>query len=889
MLTALISLALVQEQIEPTTPQVGDFLEIEGEQVAITMPEPGAPLPLGMRSVAVAGYEYLFSADGSLHTRRKVDSVEPELASGAIKFPVKILVQSRVQLLERNELGQHTTRRMTLERFQIAELKQAIGGFVALVREASGGMLEVKPYFEIDDDLVFMSIDENYQRGTPLFGKDFFDTDVAPGINQQEFAAMDGRYRGPFGSVMVIHAGLFDGITTVPTSPPATFISFAAYGDADPTIGLANLMFASFAQHASTMAERSGYPTASRETFSTDYWVDEPRAFEFNYPEQYWSALDMASVAEQREFGEGFRLTPATSSPEQLFSLPAHAGSVPNGDEPILAAGSATDRWVAWWAVPLLTAPSRTAGNFDAVAIGSQSRGRYYVLVRGADGWPTGSDADQFGVSGALEPAEVWNPAVPYGVGPISFTEEDGAHLVRDRGITRRGYVTIQRSATPLNSNGQVMTFEFRSVTRDPYLIEFRGSSGELLGSVPIVAPVLGLVDFGGPDRLSYLATPAEEWTPLNIDTSAYGSVYEVRIAVPQEERRREARGMAAVYGFRNIRWGAFQATELVIREPIEPIALTMLSEPIGEDSHEMVMTALTSVDSEREMAALSLLARALMPEAIPALEVKAASASPMTAFLASRALLYQGTPEASEALGRILEIGPFDHNRRFAGEALMILGTDGYGQKYAALAASRSWRTRRIGVEGVFSDPSPQSTIFVMGLIDDPAAPVRLAISRLADVDHTLANRRLLWLAVNDPSEQIRSETYLKLLDCSDPDIRAEALNGVRDESLVVQAAILRHIASNPKPEFRRAVQIAVIDRNPVVRAHALDAFAAMPGEVELGEIENVLSDSDPRVQMALIRLAMSKSLSLPTETLGMLNNSPDPGVREEAARLRR
>lgn len=895
MLTALIGLALFQEQVDPETPVTPaipaavDFIELAGEQVAIAIPEPGAPLPLGMRSVLVSGYEYLFRADGSLHTRRRLEVPAEVPTAGAVKFPVKILVQSRVQLLERNELGQHTTRRMTLERFQITELKEAIGGFIALVRQASGGMIEIQPYFEIDDDLVFWSIDEDFERGTPLFGEDFFVTDIAPGINQQEFAAMDGRYRGPFGSVMVVHAGLFDGVTSVPSNPPTTFISFAGYGDAAPASGLANLFFESFAQHASKLAERSGYPGSAVKSFSTNYQVDEPRTYEFDYPEQFWSKLDLSSDVTQREVGSSFGLTPATSSSEQLFRLPAHDGLVPEGDSAVLAAGSATDRWVSWWAVPLLSSPRRTAGNLEAVSIGKQASGRYYVLVRAADGWASGSDADQLGVAVVLEPAVVDEPMVPYGVGPITFREEDGAHFVRDRGITRRGYVTIQRSATPLNTTGQVMSFEFQSITRDPYQIEFLGSSGQLLGSVPLVGPVLGLVDFGGPDRLSYLSAPSGEWTLLNIDTSAYGSVYEARIVVPAEERRRESRGMEAGYGFRNIRWGNFEATELVSRETAEPTVLALLNEPIGEEFYEMVLSGLSSVDSDVEMAALSALSRVSIPGSVPILEAKAGSASPTIAYLASRSLLRQGTPEAGESLGRILEIGPFDHNRRFAGEALMELGTEGYGQKYAALAASRSWRTRRIGVEGVFSDPSPQSTIFVMGLIDDPAAPVRLAISRLADANHSLANRRLLWLAVNDPSEQIRSETYIKLLDCGDAEIRSEALTGVRDESVVVQRAVLQHIAMNPNPEFRRAIQIAVIDRNPVVRALALDAFRAQPEDVDLGEIQNVLSDADPRVQMALIRLAIAKSLSLPTETVGMLNNSADPGVREEATKLRR
>ena len=68
-------------------------------------------------------------------------------------------------------------------------------------------------------------------------------------------------------------------------------------------------------------------------------------------------------------------------------------------------------------------------------------------------------------------------------------------------------------------------------------------------------------------------------------------------------------------------------------------------------------------------------------------------------------------------------------------------------------------------------------------------------------------------------------------------------------------------------------------------VRAAALSAFAALPGAIELAEIENTFADKDPRVQLALVTLAKSKSLKLPEATLTILRAS----ISQDVARIAR
>jgi hypothetical protein len=146
-----------------------------------------------------------------------------------------------------------------------------------------------------------------------------------------------------------------------------------------------------------------------------------------------------------------------------------------------------------------------------------------------------------------------------------------------------------------------------------------------------------------------------------------------------------------------------------------------------------------------------------------------------------------------------------------------------------------------------------------------DPDATVRHAIVTSPRPTSNLFARRLLWSAVNDPSERVREESYAALLDSQFTDLRDQAMSGVRDDSVFIRLSLLNRMTQNPQAHYRQALRMAIIDSSPHVRAATLRAFAAQPGDVVLGEIQNVLQDKHPKVVAALNDLANAKGLTLP------------------------
>ncbi|HRI45220.1 MAG TPA: HEAT repeat domain-containing protein, partial [Fimbriimonadaceae bacterium] len=275
------------------------------------------------------------------------------------------------------------------------------------------------------------------------------------------------------------------------------------------------------------------------------------------------------------------------------------------------------------------------------------------------------------------------------------------------------------------------------------------------------------------------------------------------------------------------------------------------------------------------------------LPEAVPALIDQARSANPMIAELALEALAFQGTNEAWGAILTICVKGPFDHNRQFAARLLGTKGEMISAGSISTLMTCRSPRAREEAARALGKIPDKDAGIILMALLMEVDPNVRLAVIEGANVQLELVNRRLLWSAVNDPSELVRAASYRRLIESPIADYRSEALKGVRDESPWIRLALLDAMRAKPDAAYRQSQRLAVTDSRAAVRAAALQAFAAMPGQVESAEIENVFVDKDPRVQMALVQLARAKSIRLPESALANLRNSISSDVVKQAQEL--
>lgn len=294
-----------------------------------------------------------------------------------------------------------------------------------------------------------------------------------------------------------------------------------------------------------------------------------------------------------------------------------------------------------------------------------------------------------------------------------------------------------------------------------------------------------------------------------------------------------------------------------------------------------------TSNDSLLAFAALGILSD--QPVANQAAFFGALSRDASTSFtwLACKALAQLSNPEAQAELDQTLRVGPFDFNRRCAALATKSDPTKNYLDVSNFLTSARSWQTRAQGAKLISLTKSDAAQTFLVSSLFDPNPNVRGTIAGLLDPDFGLSGRRLLFLAVNDSSEDIRAVCYTRLLESKSESLLSEALSGIKDESRLVRLAILSRLMAKPDEKFRGTFRIAVLDKDPLVQSLVLVAFSQLPEPVEIAEISNVIGSKSNLVQIALLQLATAKKIKLPAVELARLAQSDDKNVSDLAKKL--
>lgn len=270
-------------------------------------------------------------------------------------------------------------------------------------------------------------------------------------------------------------------------------------------------------------------------------------------------------------------------------------------------------------------------------------------------------------------------------------------------------------------------------------------------------------------------------------------------------------------------------------------------------------------------------LRRVPTPEALPQLSALLLAFNPRVADEAVKAIAAIGTPEAMEALRRGAMFGRYDHTREACARELGRTGDPRHASAISTLLSSRSWRSRAAGAEALSRLRDPMAQMMALAYLNDVDPMVRLAVVEGADESLDQVCRRLLWLGVNDPSDEVRARSMLRLMASGKPEFQNEGLKGVRDESRGVRLALAQALAEVPEALRVRAAQYLLADSDPTVRAAAA---ATAPAQA----LEAAWRDSDPRVQLALARRAKAEELNAPDEAREAWSRSPDPRVAEAA-----
>ncbi|MFW5697436.1 MAG: hypothetical protein ACOCX1_02620, partial [Fimbriimonadaceae bacterium] len=474
--------------------------------------------------------------------------------------------------------------------------------------------------------------------------------------------------------------------------------------------------------------------------------------------------------------------------------------------------------------------------------------------------------------------------------------EAEPFHRFAENLAGRYGYVSLWRG------EGQViepsitprLAFEYRLRSPGSVGLEMLSATGDVLAFYILAGQLLVPTELADPDLppiVDFRKEEQETWHEAVVDlTELEAPVAEIRLA-PLPYSQLYQRGIRMEqYDLKNFRISTDD--QLAVTEPstlddpeAEDLkALTALDDPLTESEIALLLERLDDSRRVVRLTALDVAARLKPVEAVEALLANARSANPEIAYLGSRALASMPDAAAEAAWKSIVESGPFDHNQRFAAEFMVERPFPNMAASLNGLMASPSWRTRAAGVKAVGAIDTRAASLIEITMLQEIDPRIRLLVAQNADAELDLVARRLLFTAVNDPSEWVRLASYRTLLGSSLEQYRDEAVRGVRAPTYFVKSRLLESMIDEPKEEHREALRLAVVDQDPRVRALALRGFSAQPGEVSVEEVANTLTDDNEQVIAALLELARKKNLTLPPEVIERLSQSQDPAISDTA-----
>ncbi len=237
-------------------------------------------------------------------------------------------------------------------------------------------------------------------------------------------------------------------------------------------------------------------------------------------------------------------------------------------------------------------------------------------------------------------------------------------------------------------------------------------------------------------------------------------------------------------------------------------------------------------------------------------------------------------TPSATAAIKQALRIAAADRARGLAAEILAKSGDPHVAPTFVGLNQARSREARIEAIHALAMLSGSEAALLRMAYLAQDDPEVKLAVTETVDANDDYQGRKLLWSAVNEPSDAVRLESLRRLAASKVPAFADAGFKGGHDDSVGVRVGLLQTWTSSPSDAALPAIRIALADREPRVRAAALDALAANPAAVTPKDVP--FDDPDPRVQIAALHLASAKSIATPDDVRSRLRKSPDPLVRK-------
>lgn len=510
---------------------------------------------------------------------------------------------------------------------------------------------------------------------------------------------------------------------------------------------------------------------------------------------------------------------------------------------------------------------------------------------------PTATLLSRLAASSTAKPGFLEMPSAPSQ--PVFKTSNIQLSIVKDPAkgdvlqyqeshMTRAGGVALPIEPGKIDlSKTPTLTVTYKTTSDQPVSLSVWGGTTELAG---VKCVSLGRDPSpGARSTVSYPLQPDGAWHSVTIDLKALGigtSIGRMDLgASPSASAMTTDLAAPVSYEFAEFRLGndaptpplADSTPDASSSDP-ECRSLAAIEEGKKGQPSPTLAKLLSDSDNDVVLNALAAYGSVTDPAAEPKIIELSKSPSPRIAEFALKALQHQDTPTANAAITAALKFG-FEYNREVAAGIIAQRHDPKTAQDLVVLLAGQLWHTRLAAAESLAQIPGPAADLMRLAILDQDDPEIKLAVIEHADPQSDMDMRKMLWEAVNEPSDAVRAASCEKLIQSTLPDMRTQGLKGVRDDSWWTRVLILRYLRDHPLEAARGAIKLALQDSSAKVRAEALSALGSLD-QVSLDEIQGSLSDADPAVDKALIALAKRHKLTLPDATLEMFKKSPDPGV---------
>ena len=452
---------------------------------------------------------------------------------------------------------------------------------------------------------------------------------------------------------------------------------------------------------------------------------------------------------------------------------------------------------------------------------------------------------------------------------------------------SRSGGFCLPHGPSPADP-GKTPTFSlsYRTTSDRPVALAFHDVKGKVhwvsLGRDP--KPM----DAAMPVAHSLPTQPDGAWHAVSVDLHAFGPelIDQIRIgASPSAQLLSTESPTPVSYEFADFRLGSDAATpalsapsaDLASSDPDSRSLAALEAGKKDQPSPDLVQL-LKDSDDRVVLNALHAYNTVKDPFVEPKLIELSLSPVPRIAEFALRALDHLDTPNARSTIQRSLRSG-FEYSREISAGLIGAKRDPASAEDLVVLLAGKSWHTRLASVDSLALIPSKTAGIMRLAMLQQDDPIIKLAVIRNTDPADENAMRKLQWTAVNEPSDEVRAASDIQLIQSTVPGMQAEGLKGVRDDSSWTRILVLHYLQEHPIEPARGAIKLALSDRSARVRAAAIDALSSLKS-VTLDDIQNCLADANPTVDLALVRLSKKTGLTLPTATLTILKQSPDPAV---------